>query len=229
MASVQFYSLQLLTPCVSKGIPCHPKTVVLQSPFPMNAGTFRSVALITAVALASSGCTQLSPGENAAVFGGISGAAAGGIARAAGLSTGESIATGAAVGAVVAATTFIIAKHQASVRQRRIAEARAKAAYQRLLAQRQAEERVEQQRAGERPTKPKGSKPRAGRKMPRYIAVDTEKDKRSSPKAQKAVMIWDTQAQEIVGNHVYDIESTPAVGSTARFETYSAEYVGAGS
>jgi len=191
----------------------------------MNAGTFRSVALITAVALTVSGCTQLSPGENAAVFGGISGAAAGGIARAAGLSTGESIATGAAVGAVVAATTFIIAKHQASVRQRRIAEARARAAYQRLLAERQAEE----QRAAARRAKPKGNKARAGKKMPRYIAVETEKDERSSPKAEKAVMIWDTQSQEIVGNNVYDIESTPAVGTTARFETYSAEYVGGGS
>jgi hypothetical protein len=65
--------------------------------------------------------------------------------------------------------------------------------------------------------------------VPRYIAVDTEKDQRTSPKAKKSVMIWDTQSQEIVGNNVYDVESTPSVGSTARFETYSAEYVGSGS
>lgn len=190
----------------------------------MNAGTYRSVGIITAVALAASGCAQLTPGENAAVFGGISGVATGRIARAAGLSTGEAIATGAAVGAVVAVTTFIIAKRQATVRQRRLAEARARAAYQRMLAERQAEQRAAQQRA-----RSKGRKARTAKKMPRYIAVETEKDNRSSPKAEKTVMIWDTQSQEIVGNNVYDIESTPAVGSTARFETYSAEYVGAGS
>ncbi len=198
----------------------------------MNAGTLRSVAILTAAALATGGCTQLTPGENAAVFGGISGAAAGGIARAAGLSTAESFATGAAVGAVVAATTFIIAKHQATVRQRRIAEERARAAYRRIVAQRQAEERAEQQRAREgRPApKTRGRKAQQGpRPVPRYIAVETEKDERTSPKAEKAVMIWDTQSQEIVGNNVYDVESTPAVGATARFETYSAEYVGAGS
>ncbi len=31
------------------------------------------------------------------------------------------------------------------------------------------------------------------------------------------------------GNNVYDVESTPRVGQTAKFETYSAEYVGSGS
>jgi hypothetical protein len=42
-------------------------------------------------------------------------------------------------------------------------------------------------------------------------------------------MIWDTQSQEVVGNDVYDLKSVPPVGSTAKFETYSAEYVGSGS
>jgi hypothetical protein len=42
-------------------------------------------------------------------------------------------------------------------------------------------------------------------------------------------MIWDTQSQEVVGNNVYDVKSPPPVGSTAKFDTYSAEYVGSGS
>ena len=62
----------------------------------------------------------------------------------------------------------------------------------------------------------------------RYIAVDTEKDNRTAPNAKKTVMIWDTQSQEVVGNNVYDVKSPPAVGTTAKFDTYSAEYVGSG-
>ncbi len=61
---------------------------------------------------------------------------------------------------------------------------------------------------------------------PRYIAVDTEADARS--KGAKSVMIWDTQSQQIVGNDVYDVQAVPRVGTIARFETYSAKYVGSG-
>ena len=66
------------------------------------------------------------------------------------------------------------------------------------------------------------------KKKVRYIAVDTEKDDHTSPKAKKAVMIWDTQSESVAGNNVYDVQSTPSVGSTAKFDTYSAEYVGSG-
>ena len=123
------------------------------------------------------------------------------------MSTAQSIATGAAVGAVVAATTYIIAKHQASVRQRRIAEQRARAFYARMS---------------------ESKKVSMKKKRVRYIAVDTEKDQRSSPRAKKSIMIWDTQTREVVGNEVYDVESTPAPGTTAKFDTYAAEYVGTG-
>ena len=157
----------------------------------------------SAASIVTTGCESLTPGENAGLFGSLGGAAAGGIARASGASTGEAIATGVAAGAVIGAVTYIIAKHEATERQRRIAEQRARAAY------------VAHQAALKK------------RKV-RYIAVDTEKDSRTSPNAKKTVMIWDTQSQEIVGNNVYDIGTTPAVGSTSRFETFSAEYVGAG-
>jgi hypothetical protein len=65
-------------------------------------------------------------------------------------------------------------------------------------------------------------------KESRYVAVDTVKDERASPKAKKVVMIWDTKSESFVGNHLYDLESPPAVGTTAKFETYSAEYIGTG-
>lgn len=173
----------------------------------MNSRTTPIVALATSIAIFATGCENMTPGENAAVFGSGAGILAGGIARAAGASTGQSIAIGAATGAVVAMTTYIIAKHQASERQRRIAEQRARVYYGRLS-----------------PAKKVALK----KKKVRYIAVDTEKDEHTSPKAKKAVMIWDTQSESIAGNNVYDVQSTPSVGSTAKFDTYSAEYVGSG-
>lgn len=173
----------------------------------MKTGTLKSAALITAVSVIVSGCANMTPGENAAVFGGGAAVLAGGIARAAGMSTGESLATGAAVGAVVAATTYIIAKHQADERQRQVAIQRGRIASQRLA---------------------KRSSSSAKKKKPRYIAVDTVKNDKTSPNAKKAVMIYDTQSNQVVGNNVYDVQSPPPVGSTAKFDTYSAEYVGSG-
>jgi len=180
----------------------------------MKPGLLKPIALATSIALFSTGCADLTPGENAAVFGSTAGILAGGIARAAGASTAESFAIGAATGAVVGITTYIIAKHQATERQRKIAEQRARVYQGKLVAQRKAATT-----SGKKPAK----------KAPRYIAVDTVKDEKTSPKAKKAVMIWDTQSETIVGNNVYDVQNPPEVGSTAKFETYSAEYVGSGS
>jgi len=174
----------------------------------MNSRTTPFIALTTSIALLVTGCENMTPGENAAVFGGGAGILAGSLARAAGMSTGESIAVGLAAGAVVGMTTYIIAKHQASERQRKIAEQRARVYYGRLAPAR---------------------KVALKKKKVRYIAVDTVKDEKTSPKAKKAVMIWDTQSETLVGNSVYDVQSTPSVGSTAKFDTYSAEYVGSGS
>jgi hypothetical protein len=64
------------------------------------------------------------------------------------------------------------------------------------------------------------------RKKTRYIAVDTEKNAQTSPKAKKVVMVWDTQSESLVGNTVYDLQSPPAVGNSIVFTTYAAEYVG---
>lgn len=163
---------------------------------------------MAAASLLATGCSDLTPLENAGVFGATSGAAAGGIASASGASAGESVAIGAATGAVVAAVTYVIAKHQATERQHQIAEERARRAYADMSAKRK-----EQMKAHKT----------------RYIAVDTEKNEKTSAEAKKSVMIWDTQSQEVVGNNVYDVKSPPPVGSTAKFDTYSAEYVGSGS
>ena len=40
------------------------------------------------------------------------------------------------------------------------------------------------------------------------------------------VMIWDTQVQEIVGTDCYAVLSLPKPGTVARFDTYTAQYMG---
>jgi hypothetical protein len=172
----------------------------------MKPGTLKTVALATSISLLVTACENMTPGENAAVFGSSAGLLAGGIARAAGASTAESIAIGAATGAVVAFTAYVISKHQATERQRRIAEQRARVYYGHLAPEKKV----------------------ALQKKHRYIAVDTERSEQAPAKAKKSVMIWDTQNESIVGNNVYDVQSTPSAGSTAKIDTYNAEYVGTG-
>jgi HAMP domain-containing protein len=109
--------------------------------------------------------------------------------------------------AVVATVIYFVAKHEATERQRQVAEARARQSYGRMSAQRKANMKA---------------------KKVRYIAVDTEKGQKTSPKAKKTVMIYDTQTQKIASNSAYDVEKAPSVGSTAKIDSYSAEYVGSG-
>ena len=174
----------------------------------MKIPILRSSSILAAISILGTGCADMTPLQNAGVFGAAGGAAAGGLARASGASVGESVAIGAATGAVVAAVTYVIAKHQATERQHRIAEERAQRAYARMTAERKAKMKAQKTR---------------------YIAVDTEKNEQTSAEAKKSVMIWDTQSEQVVGNNVYDVKSPPPVGSTAKFDTYSAEYVGSGS
>jgi hypothetical protein len=109
--------------------------------------------------------------------------------------------------AVIAATIYFIARYEATERQRQVAEMRARRSYAHMSAQRRA-----------------GMK---SRKV-RYIAVDTEKGQKTSPKAKKTVMLYDTETQKIASNTAYDVEKSPAPGSTTKIDNYSAEYVGSG-
>jgi hypothetical protein len=109
--------------------------------------------------------------------------------------------------AVVAATIYFIAHYEATERQRQVAEQRARQSYARM---------------------PEGRKTAMKKKKVRYIAVDTEKGQKTSPKAKKTVMIYDTQTQKIASNTAYDVEKPPTVGATAKIDNYSAEYVGSG-
>lgn len=141
-------------------------------------------------------------------------------------------------------------RYEATEYQRKVAEQRARAfvaAQRRAIAKAQPPappktvakktEKPEKPGPSEKPAKPsKPEKPKAPepavaekpKELPRYIAVDTVKDKRASPKAKKVIMIWDTHSESFVGNNVYDVENPPPVGAKTLIETYSAEYIGAG-
>jgi hypothetical protein len=118
-------------------------------------------------------------------------------------STAERIVTAA----VIAITIYSIARYEATERQRQVAEVRARQSYARMSAKRRADMKA--------------------RKV-RYIAVDTERGQKTSPKAKKTVMIYDTQTNRVASNTAYDVEKAPSVGTTAKIDSYSAEYVGSG-
>jgi hypothetical protein len=120
---------------------------------------------------------------------------------------GGSTAQNVVTAAVIAITIYSIAHYEATEHQRQIAEGRARQSYARMSAQRRASMKA---------------------KKVRYIAVDTERGQKSSPKAKKTVMIYDTQTNRVASNTAYDVDKTPGVGQTAKIDNYSAEYVGSG-
>ena len=50
----------------------------------------------------------------------------------------------------------------------------------------------------------------------------------AAPKFDRSVMLFDTQSETLVGNTVYDINRPPAVGLNAKFESFTARYIGTG-
>jgi hypothetical protein len=118
-------------------------------------------------------------------------------------STAQNVVTAA----VIAITIYSIARYEATEHQRQVAEIRARQSYARMSAQRRANMKA---------------------KKVRYIAVDTERGQKTSPKAKKTVMIYDTQTNKVASNTAYDVEKAPSVGTTAKIDNYSAEYVGSG-
>jgi hypothetical protein len=118
-------------------------------------------------------------------------------------STADKIITAA----VIAITIYAIARYEADQRQREVAIMRGRQSYAHMSAKRRADMKA---------------------KKVRYIAVDTERSKKTSPKAKKTVMIYDTQTNTVANNVAYDVEKAPSVGTTAKIDNYSAEYVGSG-
>lgn len=183
----------------------------------MNSKFIKVTSSVAALAISTSACQNLSPGENAAVFGAAAGLAVGIPLAVAGVNPNIVIPVTAGAVALAAGGAYIIAKHQATERQRKVAEQRA-----RLYLAKRAEE--EKKAAAQVAAASSSKKNQTAAKPSRYIAVATEKEDFNT--GQAAVMIYDTQTSSIVGNNVYDLKSKPKDGTISKFDTYSAEYVG---
>ena len=182
----------------------------------MNASLVKVSAAAATLAVFTSACENLTPGENAGLFGAMAGLAVGIPLAVAGVDPSITIPVTAGAVALAAGGAYIIAKHQATERQRKIAEQRARI----YLAKRQEAEKAAAQARASAPATTKKNEPQ----QLRYIAVRTEKENFNTGK--EAVMIFDTKSDSIVGNQVYDLKQTPKVGSVQKFDTYSAEFVG---
>jgi hypothetical protein len=182
-----------------------------------------SCAVSASLLIAVSGCSNLSPGENAAIFGGLAGAATGIPLGASGVNPAVTIPVAAGSAVVVGAAAYVISKHQADREQRRIAEERARAYVARMEAEQKAAEAAAQSRAARTASAPRRTAPQP---VPQYIAVETT----PSPEAQgkSSVMVYDTQRRSLVGNDVYDLKKAPKQGSVAQLDTRQAVFVGEG-
>jgi hypothetical protein len=115
----------------------------------------------------------------------------------------EAIAVGGVLAGAATAIT-IVAVHEATERQRQVAQEQGHFAYHQLIEQHKTR----------------------GVKESHYIAVATVREPDS--KGAKSLMIFDTQTDQVVGNHVYNVKTEPKTGQVGKFEAYSAEYVGTG-
>ncbi len=135
------------------------------------------------------------------------------------LSTGGDVAQ-ADLSSIVAFVQ-IVAKREATKRQAIVAAQRARATVARMNPGQRAKTRyiaVETER----------SAPNFDSQPATYVEGPTSAARGPAPAFERSVMLWDTQTQTLVGNAVYDIKSTPPKGSSARFESFTAQYVGAG-
>lgn len=194
----------------------------------MKNGFCKAVAAACFLAVGGTGCSNMSAGENAAVFGGLTAAAVSVPLALAGVDPSITIPVAAGAGVLAGATAFIVAKHQADKEQRRLAEQRA----QIWMAQQEKEIKQAQRSAAARTTATASQSSRAKPKpepvpeMPRFIAVETAPG--TEFRGQSAVMVYDTQKRSLVGNDVYDLKKKPKSGSVTRLDAVQAQYVGEG-
>jgi len=131
---------------------------------------------------------------------------------------------------VISTQTQLI-RYEATEYQRKVAEANARA----YMAAHRPKQTTKSEKTASATPKPKKKEKEVAQetqpaktKLPRYVAIDTVKDKRAAPGTRKVVMIFDTQSEALVNNSVYDVQSVPSIGTTAKFDTFSAQYVGNG-
>lgn len=179
------------------------------------------IPLIVAAAIFTTSCENMTPGENAAVFGGAAAAVTGGVLALAGVDPRIVIPVAAGAALLAGGAAFIVSKQQATARQRQIALQNARAAEARLLAQQRAATKPSTTSSGSRAV----AKKAPAKSVPKLIAVDTVASSQS-PAQTKQTMLYDTQSRQLVGNTVYNVKRTPSQGSSMKYDTMTAQYVG---
>ena len=150
----------------------------------MKKGIFFNLVSITTVLAIGTGCASLTPTENAVVVGSAAGATAGLIGSAAGLSNSQAAALGLGVGAAAGAATYIIAKRQATERQRQVALARGRAKYAEM------------------------SSEKKSKKQKFYVKAPRDENS----KGVASAMTYDPKT-DTVSKDVVDLKATPKVGA----------------
>lgn len=140
-----------------------------------------SAAAAALVAMTTTGCENMTAGENALIAAGLAGAATGIALGTTGVPVGTAlpVALGAAAGA--GAIGYGVSKMQVNKDQRTFAEMRG----QELVAQAQQ---------------------RGATDIPRYILVDTIAEK---PSGGRPVMIFDTATGRVASNRLYYVNAPP--------------------
>ena len=191
----------------------------------INSRFIKITASVLSLAVFTTACENMTPGENAALFGGITAVAVGVPLALCGVNPNIVVPVTVGAAALAAGVSYVVAKHQATERQRQVAEQRARLYMaNRAQANRIAAQKTTRTSSGAVVAK-KTSKPAP---EPRYIAINTEKSGTAPAASGPSVMLFDTQSSQIVGNNVYDLKSQPKAGQTAKFDTYTTQYVGNG-
>jgi len=138
-------------------------------------------AAVSVAALATSGCENMTAGENALIAAGIAGAATGIALGTTGVPVGSTlpIALGAAAGA--GALGYGVSKMQVNRDQRMFAEQRGQAMVQEAYQ-------------------------RGATNVPRYILVDTIAEK---PSGGRPVMVYDTATGRVASRRIYYVNVPP--------------------
>jgi len=160
--------------------------------------TRKCIGLLSIATMSMTGCETMSPGASGALVGGLTGVAAGVIAKKAGASSSDARLIGVAAGVTTAVIVYAYQKRRATEREQAVVRQRA-AEYQQRVASR--------------------SRPAA---KSRYVAVPAEQGASKSG----TVMIFDTKTEKVVGNQAYELEKTPKKGEVVKLDTINAEYVG---
>lgn len=156
-------------------------------------------SLLLTVVLAFTSCSNLTPGENAAVAAGVVGTAAGVALGCSGVGPGVTIPVALGGAALAGAGAYVYTKQRATIEQRRIAEARARLYYAELSQQQQSH-------------------------TDRYLAVNAPNGTQNEG---QAVMLYDTQTGQM-SQDVYSLKNTPAVGAPTKLGPTTATYIGSG-